>query len=295
MSATMLLTGAAGFIGRHVAEEASRRGYRVTGVDRNGVSIPGLDVVKADIRDRDRLVDLASGKDYVVHLAAITSNVEFMKDPAGCHDVNVTGFINVIDAAVRGGCQRFVYASSAAVYMDAFAEDAVVDVAVQANHYAKSKIMNEMTARSYEAIHGLSTVGLRYFNVYGRGENAKGEYASIVTLFLKSRRRGDRLVVYGDGTQARDLIHVTDAARLTVDLLEKGSYDVYNVGTGVATTYRTIAELIDRDHIECVPNPLASYQHYTRADTRRLEETLGRYHVIDLATGIRDLGSTENR
>ena len=290
MRETVLVTGVSGFIGRYVAEEATRRGYRVTGVDRHDASIPGVDVVTADIRDRERLATLTKGQDHVIHLAAITSNVEFAKHPTDCHDVNVTGFLNVIDAAVRGGCRRFVYASSAAVYVDQFAEDTVIDAATQGNHYAKSKMINEMMARSYARTHRLETIGLRYFNVYGRGENGKGDYASIVSLFLDARKHGRPLTVYGDGGQARDLIHVTDAARLTLDLLEHASYDVYNVGTGVATTYRAIAEMIDPHHIQYVPNPLTHYQHYTRADTTRLRATLGGRDVMDLATGIRELG-----
>jgi len=295
MSGNLLITGVAGFIGRQVAEQAIARGYRVTGLDRRASPVRGIHVVQADIRDRDRLMTVARNQDSIIHLAAMTSNVQFVKNPAECYDVNTNGFLSVIDAAARGGCQRFVYASSAAVYLEGFSEEAVIDPRAQDNHYAKSKIMNEMTAESYKRIHGLSTIGLRYFNVYGDGENAKGDYASIVTLFLRAKRNHDSLVVYGDGAQARDLIHVTNAARLTLDLLEKGSHDVYNVGTGVATTYRAIAEMIDRHHIRYVANPLPNYQQYTRAETTRLHETLGVYDLIELKQGIRDLEAEGGR
>src|SRR2546429_4357466 len=286
MNKDLLITGVSGFIGRHVAEEAIRRGYNVAGIDRNHSEIGGIDFTKADIRDRDRLLQIMRGKEYLIHLAAITSNVEFMKNPVDCYDINASGFLNVIDAAAKGGCKRFVYASSAAVYLDSFSEEAVLDVRKQGNHYAKTKIMNEMVAKSYEDIYGMSTTGLRYFNVYGRGENEKGDYASIVTLFLKAKKNREPLVIYGDGTQARDLTNVLDAARITVDLLEKGSDDVYNVGTGVSTAYVTIAEMIDRERIRYVPNPLPNYQHYTRAETTRLREALGEYQFIGLSMGI---------
>ena len=289
MSKSLLITGAAGFIGRYVAEEAARRGYEITGVDRKPGWAGDFESIEADICDRDRMKQLAKSKEYVIHLAAVTSNVEFMRNPLDCYSVNANGFLNVIDAAAHGGCRRFVYASSAAVYLDSFSEDTVMDVTKRGNHYAKTKIMNEMVAKSYEHIHEMKATGLRFFNVYGRGENAKGDYASIVTLFLNFRRNREPLVVYGDGTQARDLINVRDAARITVDLLEKGSHDIYNVGTGVATPYATIAEMLDKDNIRYVPNPLPDYQYYTRAEVTRLREVLGDYEVTGLARGMSDM------
>jgi len=289
MSTRMLITGAAGFIGRYVAEEALRRGYRVTGTDRRASSPGGVDFVEADIRDKARMTQIMKDQDCVVHLAAVTSNVEFIKNPVECYEINASGFLNVIDAAARSGCRRFVYASSAAVYLGGFSEDAVIDLRKQGNHYAKTKLMNEMVAKSYERIHTMRATGLRFFNVYGTGENAKGDYASIVTIFLKARKNREPLVVYGDGKQARDLIHVRDAARVTVDLLEKGAEDVYNVGTGASTAYTAIAEMIDRHNIKYVPNPLPDYQYYTRADAARLRRALGDYEFVDLEKGITTL------
>jgi UDP-glucose 4-epimerase len=285
----ILVTGVSGFIGRHVAEEALRRGYHVTGVDRYASRIGGVEFIEADIRHRDRMVQALAGTDYVIHLAAITSNVEFMKKPADCYDINVNGFLSVIDAAGRCGCERLVYASSAAVYVDSFSERATIDFRAQTNHYAKTKMMNEMMAKSYEDVLEIKATGLRYFNVYGNGENEKGDYASIVTLFLKAKKNGEPLVVYGDGTQARDLVNVTDAARITLDALEKGSYDIYNIGTGVATAYRTIAEMIDKERIRYVPNPLPSYQYYTRAETGRVREIVGDYELRGLPGAIAEM------
>jgi nucleoside-diphosphate-sugar epimerase len=287
MNKSLLVTGAAGFIGRHIAQEALRRGYRVTGVDRVQSHVEGMEFIKADIRDKDRMMQCVRGQDRVIHLAAITSNVEFIRNFRDCYDTNATGFLNVLDAAARNGCRRLVYASSAAVYIDGFSEDTIIDLRKQGNHYAKTKIMNEMIARSYSDTQEMNITGLRYFNVYGSGENAKGDYASIMTIFLRARRRGEPLVVYGDGRQARDLINVADATQVTLELLERGSDHVYNVGTGVATAYTTIAEMIDRNAICYVPNPLTSYQYYTRAETTRLRAVLGDYEFTGLAKGMK--------
>jgi UDP-glucose 4-epimerase len=245
--------------------------------------------VEADIRDRDRMAAVARGQDYIIHLAAITSNVEFLKNPFDCYDINAGGFLNVIDAAAQNGCKRFLYASSAAVYLDNFSEGAIIDVQKQGNHYAKTKLMNEMVAKSYGNISGMRTIGLRFFNVYGNGENTKGDYASIVTIFLRARKNRQPLIVYGDGRQSRDLIHVHDAARVTMDLMERGTEDLYNVGTGSSTGYTTIAETIDPHSITFSPNPLRDYQFYTRADTTRLLRTLGAYEFVDLERGITTL------
>jgi nucleoside-diphosphate-sugar epimerase len=289
VSKNLLVTGASGFIGRYVAAEASRRGYRVTGVDRNRPQTGSIDFTQADIRDKNRISQVMEDHQYVVHLAAVTSNVEFVKRPAECYDINANGFLNVLDAAAQSGCKRFVYASSAAVYLDNFSEDTVIDIRKQGNHYAKTKIMNEMVASSYERIYQMRTTGLRFFNVYGNGENAKGDYASIVTLFLTAKKKREPLVVYGDGTQARDLIHVTDAARVTMDLLERGTEDLYNVGTGLSTSYTAIAKMIERDNVRYVPNPLHDYQHYTRADVTRLRAVVGDYQFVELESGIRSI------
>ena len=288
-SGNLCITGVAGFIGGHVAREALRRGYRVTGIDWNQCHAGGVAFTKGDIRDKDHVASVMRDQDYVIHLAAITSNVEFVRNPPECYDINVNGFLNVMEAAARSGCKRFIYASSAAVYTDCFSEETVIDPSRIENHYAKSKIMNEMAAKSYQDIYTIKTTGLRYFNVYGAGENQKGDYASIVTLLLNAGKSGKPLILYGDGRQARDLIHVSDAARITVELLEKSSYDVYNVGTGVATAYESIAEMIDRRRIVHVPNPLPSYQYYTKAETARLRAALGDYAVLDVATGLKHL------
>lgn len=286
MNECVLITGVSGFIGRQVAQEALRRGYRVTGVDRKPSHLVGIEFIEADIRDPERITQAMKAQAYVVHLAAVTSNVEFIKHPAECYEVNANGFLNIMDAAAKSGCRRLVYASSTAVYLDSFVEDAVIDFRKHGNHYAKSKMMNEMAARSYADIYEMKTTGLRYVNVYGEGENDKGDYASIVTLFLKARKNREPLVIYGDGKQSRDLVYVTDAARITLDLLEKGTEDVYNVGTGVSTDYTTIAGMIEKDNFRYIPNPLPNYQHYTRADTRRLRAALGDYEFVALKQGI---------
>lgn len=286
MKGNLLITGAAGFIGRNIASEAVALGYKVTGLDAAGDKLEGAEFFRGDIRDKELVAKLAKGKDYVIHLAAITSNIEFEKDPSRCYDINVNGFLNVIDAAARSKCKKFVYASSASVYSESFSEETVIDIKKQKNHYAKTKLINEMIADSYHNVRKLETIGLRYFNVYGQEENSKGDYASIISRFVQLDREGKQLEIYGDGQQSRDFVYVKDIAKITLGFLEKGGEGVYNVGTGKSTSFNEIARLINKDKIVYAKNPLTSYQLYTRADNSKLLGLFKGYKFTEIKEGV---------
>ena len=275
---TILVTGSSGFIGNHVVREALNNGYAVKGLDLKDNNESAIEFVKGDIRDKSAVSKAMEGVDFVIHLAAITSVVQFEKDPVGCFDINVNGFMNVLWAAHEQKVKKVLYASSAAVYTGGhFSDSMPLDYSKQHNPYAQSKMMNEMNADYFFHSKGLNSIGLRFFNVFGEGENEKGQYASIATQFLKNKERGEPLVVYGDGSQARDFIHVSDAAKITLMMLEKGSPGVYNVGTGRAVSYRHIAEMIDKEHIIHTDNPIKTYQYLTKADTTKLHSAIGPY------------------
>ncbi len=200
-----------------------------------------------------------------------------------CFDINVNGFINVLWAAHEHKVKKVLYASSAAVYTgEHFSDSMPLDYSKQHNPYAQSKMINEMHADYFFHSRGLYSIGLRFFNVFGEGENEKGQYASIATQFLKSKERGEPLIVYGNGSQARDFIHVSDVAKITLMLLEKGTEPIYNVGTGKAISYKSIAEMIDGNNIEYVENTLKAYQYLTEADTSKLSKVIGDYEFINL-------------
>ena len=284
---TLLVTGSSGFIGSHVAKEALKCGYSVKGLDLKENDNAAIEFVKGDIRDKSAVSKAMEGADFVIHLAAVTSVVEFEKNPMECFDINVNGFLNVLSSACDKGVKKIVYASSAAVYTgEHFSDTMPLDYSRQHNPYAQSKMMNEMHADYFHHSKGLNSVGLRFFNVFGEGENEKGQYASIATQFIKSKERGEPLIVYGDGSQARDFVYVNDAAKITLMLLEKGNSGVYNVGTGKAVSYKNIGEMIDKDSIKYVENPLKAYQYLTEADTSKLLEVIGDYKFINLSEWI---------
>lgn len=283
----LLITGCSGFIGSHIAKKAVEDGYHVIGIDIKPFNIDGVESRICDITDRNAIERaLDRDIDAIIHLAAITVGVEFEKDMQRCYNINVSGFVNILDAALRKGCKNVLYASSAYVYFDRFLEDSQMDPKRQRNHYAKSKMINEMVADSYADAYGIKTTGLRYFNVYGDGENSKGDYTSIITKFLEMNKKGEQLLLYGDGTQAKDLIHIDDVSKITMKLLEASRHPIYNVGTGRALAYKDIATMINKDKIKCIKNPLSTYQTFSKADTSRLLETIGNYNFIKVEDWI---------
>ncbi len=286
---SVLVTGCSGFLAKYVIEKALEQGYDVRGLDTHDCDMPGIEFVRGSIVDYSTVERAMYGMDYVIHLAAITANTEFTKNPKMCYDINVNGFLNVLEATLRNQVKKIIFASSSAVYHDNFSEDALIDIKQKRDHYAKSKLMNEMMAHSYNLIYNMPVIGVRIFNLYGYGENVKGDYASVVAKFLDNKEKGEKLVLFGDGKQARDLIYVEDAAEIILMLLHKGTKDIYNLGTGEPKVYNDVADAIDKGNKEYVKNPLPSYQYLTKADTKRLREVIGDYKFTDIKTGIKKM------
>lgn len=280
---TLLVTGSSGFIGSYIVEEALKEGYDVKGLDLKENNNNSIEFLKADICNKAAVSKAMKEVDYVIHLAAITSVVEFEKDAVECFNVNVNGFLNILNSAHNNKIKKVIYASSAAVYTgEHFSDSIPLDYSKQHNPYAQSKIMNEMIADYFYHYKNLNTLGLRFFNVFGEGENEKGPYASIVMQFIKNKEKNKPLIIYGDGLQARDFINVKDVAIITRMLLKKSNYGIYNVGTNKAVSYKSIGEIIDKAHIKYIKNPLKSYQYLTKADNSKLLHTIGHYNFIDV-------------
>jgi len=283
----LLITGSSGFIGMGVAREAARRGYEVVGFDIVKPEKAEFEYVVGDITDRNAVAKVfKSGIDHVINLAAITSTTEFEIDKKTVFDTNVTGFINVIDLAARNGCKRFTYASSSAVYADSFSDTDMIDVSKIKLDYGRSKMIDEMIADSYACRNrNMRVVGTRVFNAYGYGDHRKGKASSPVYKFIESRMKGETIRIFGDGKQRRDFIYIDDTSEITMDLFEKAETGVYNIGTGVATTYNDIAKYVGGPS-ELVKNPLSDYPTYKCADTRKLIKAVGNYKFTGIREGI---------
>jgi UDP-glucose 4-epimerase len=253
--ARIAVVGGAGFIGSHVVDRLRAEPVReivvldnfVRGTRRNlesSVADPRVTVVEGSITDTALLRDVVDGCDGVFHLAALWL-YECVHQPRAAVDVNVTGTWNVIEACLAAGVKKVVYSSSASVYGDALSIPMTEDHPFNnRTMYGATKIAGEQFLRAAYEQHKLDYVGLRYMNVYGPRMDYKGTYVSVIMKVLDRIAAGERPVIWGDGSQAYDFVHVDDVARANVLAMQSAATDVcLNVGCGVQTS---INELVQR-------------------------------------------------
>jgi UDP-glucose 4-epimerase len=250
---TYVVTGGAGFIGSHLCDALVARGDAVrvfddlsTGHRRNVPAAATL--VVGDPTDAAAVAQVMEGADGCFHLAAIASVEKGTTDWLGTHRTNLTGTVTVFDAIRRQGSRiPVVYASSAAVYGDA----ATVPIAetapcVPLSAYGADKFACELHARVAGHVHGIPTVGLRFFNVYGPRQDPKSPYSGVISIFCERIAAGQSVAIFGDGQQTRDFIYVGDVVRVLLagmGLRAEGS-PVFNVCGGLPTSVEALAQLI---------------------------------------------------
>jgi UDP-glucose 4-epimerase len=295
MSRKAVVTGGAGFIGSHLVDALIECSFDVHVVDSYAAG-KRADRISAkatyrevDVRD-EKLASVLDGAQYVFHLAALPSVPYSLEHPLETFEVNAGATINVLRAAQRAGVKRVVLASSAAVYGDSqelpLREDAFPN---PKSPYGFQKQVSELACRYWSEQEGLSTVSLRYFNVYGPRFDPEGAYALVVGRFLKRRMEGKPLTISGDGTHTRDYVHVRDIARANVLAAESaavGKGELINVGTGRESSVLHVAALIggELEYVEERVEPARS-----AADIRRAKALLGWKPSIKLEDGIADL------
>jgi UDP-N-acetylglucosamine/UDP-N-acetyl-alpha-D-glucosaminouronate 4-epimerase len=254
-----LVTGGAGFIGSHIVEALVTRGEQVRVLDnfstgkRENLELATavaasrglLEVVEGDIRDLGTVRQAMAGVNYAIHHAAIVSVQQSMDDPLTTHAVNVTGTLNVLQAAREGGVKRVVLASSCAVYGDN--DDLPLQETAAPrplSPYAASKWAAEVYCQAFTRAYGLSTVCCRYFNVYGPRQDPNSDYAAVIPRFVARMKAGRPPVIYGDGQQTRDFVVVDDVVRATLLACEVGGNgeQVFNVASGHRVS---LLELVD--------------------------------------------------
>jgi UDP-glucose 4-epimerase len=246
--ARILVVGGAGFIGSHMVDqlldEPVREIARGSRLNLAGaVEDPRVTIVEGSIEDRALLDRLMAGTDHVFLLAALWLH-ECVHEPRRAVEVNVVGAFNVLDAAHRAGVKKVVNSSSASVYGDALYTPMTEEHPFNNRTlYGATKIAGEQFFRAYHEQHGVDYVGLRYMNVYGPRMDYRGTYVSVIMKVLDRIDAGAPPVIFGDGTQAYDFVHVADVARANILALKSDATDVnLNVGTGIKTTIR---ELVD--------------------------------------------------
>lgn len=252
----ILITGAAGFIGSNTVRYALDLGLMVTVIDsfeHSSVSKESLEkfgahVIQVDLQDDQALNLLTGGYDAIIHLAAQVSVPKSIQDPEKNHSVNVNGSEHIIELARRNNVNRFIFASSSAVYGDCETMPLMENYQGKLQSpYAQSKSEIEDVV-DLQFKQGAEFLSLRFFNVYGPNQRLDSNYGAVIPIFIDLLSRGNQPTIYGNGQQSRDFVHVRDVARLLIELAVKPwpnpKRSAYNVGTGTSTTIIELASLI---------------------------------------------------
>lgn len=292
MADTYVLTGGAGFIGTNLSYALVAKGKRVIVVDnlRGGKRerLPEAVIFhEFDINETDRLAEVMKGADVVVHLAALPRVQFSIEYPFETQHANVDGTLSVLEASRSAGVKRVVYAASSSAYGDQEVLPLREDLRPQPKSpYALQKYTGELMLRLWNEIHGLETVSLRFFNVYGPYMDPEGAYALVIGKFLKLRKEGKTLTITGDGEQSRDFTHVDDLVRAIIAAAESdrvGNGEVLNAGAGRNVSINELAKMIGGpvEHVPARHEP-----KHTRADRTLIRELLGWEPRITLEEGI---------
>lgn len=313
---TWLITGVAGFIGSNLLEALLKLNQRVIGLDNFATGYRhNLDEVRAqvseaqwsrflfhegDIRDPAACGRVSEGVDYVLHQAALGSVPRSLLEPVVTNDVNISGFLNVLVAARDAKVRSFTYAASSSTYGDHPGLPKVEDqIGKPLSPYAVTKYVNELYADVFARCYGLPTVGLRYFNVFGKRQDPDGAYAAVIPKWMGALIRGEAVVINGDGETSRDFCFVDNVVQaniLAATTSDLGCANVYNIAAEERTTLNQLCETLRQalaNHGICCEQP-AIYRDFRAGDirhslasTEKARSQLGYTDVISVREGIR--------
>ena len=257
----VLVTGGAGFIGSNLCEILLKVNSKVTCLDnfatghRHNIepflSDENFTLIEGDIRDLQTCHQASAGQDFILHQAALGSVPRSINDPITSNDVNVGGFLNMLVAARDAEVQRFIYAASSSTYGDSEALPKVEDkIGKPLSPYAITKYVNELYAEIFHTTYGMDTIGLRYFNVFGRRQDPNGAYAAVIPLFVKQFMAHQSPVINGDGSYSRDFTYIDNVVQmnlLAITTTNKASLNqVYNTAVGDRTTLVQLTDLLKK-------------------------------------------------
>ncbi len=248
---SILVTGGAGFIGSNLCEALLEKGNKVVCLDNFAtgkkeninefLEDPNFILVEGDIRKLEDCLKASKDVDYVLHQAALGSVPRSIKDPINSNDVNVTGFLNMLVASRDNGVKRFIFAASSSTYGDSESMPKVEDfIGKPLSPYAITKYVNELYADIFSKTYGLETIGLRYFNVFGRKQDPNGSYAAVIPKFVSQLIKGESLTINGDGNYSRDFTYIDNVIQANLLSLvtnnDKAINTIYNVAYGERNT-----------------------------------------------------------
>ena len=298
---TWLISGVAGFIGSNLLEALLKLNQKVVGIDnfatghRHNLDRALRDAgapadtsafrfIEADIRDLDDCREACRGVDYVLHQAALGSVPRSIDDPITTNGANIDGFLNMLVAAKDAGVQRFVYAASSSTYGDHPDLPKVEDIIGNPlSPYAVTKLVNELYARVFARTYGFKTVGLRYFNVFGKRQDPDGAYAAVIPKWVAALLAGDEVFINGDGETSRDFCYIDNAVQMnilgaTTDNPEAVD-EVYNVAANQATSLTDLFNMIQQrllSHVDGYTATTPTYRDFRAGDVRHSLADIGK-------------------
>lgn len=298
------VTGGAGFIGSHIAEKLLREGHQVRVIDNLLTGKQGtLDYLAkfgddfshlpASITDKDALLPFLRGVDTVFHLAALPSVPLSVKNPADTHENCVTGTLFLLECAVKAGVRRVIYASSSAVYGERKAPAMQEDfLPTPISPYGAMKLAGEYYCQAFSHTYSIETVALRYFNVFGARQDPNSHYAAVVPKFITAMLNKNRPIIYGDGSQTRDFIHVDNIveANLKASQAPQLKGEVFNIATGTRITLLELVETLNEllgTHLDPIFEPMrAGDIRHSCANISKAQAQLGYEPIVDLRRGL---------
>jgi nucleoside-diphosphate-sugar epimerase len=301
-----LVTGGAGFIGSNIVEELVKRGEKVRVLDnfatgkRENLSawMDRIELVEGDIRSFHLLREAVEGVDFILHQAALPSVPRSVKDPLTSNEVNVSGTLNILEAAKDEGVERVVYASSSSIYGDLETLPKTEDMLPKPlSPYAVSKLAGEKYCQVFTRLYGLKTIALRYFNVFGPRQDPNSQYAAVIPRFIRMIRNDEPPVVFGDGEQSRDFTFVENVVHANLlgcdDRAAEFSGEVFNIACGKRVTVNRMIEFINRNLKKSVkPSfspPRAGDVKHSLANIGKAQQLLGYGVKVEFEAGLEAL------
>lgn len=296
-----LVTGGAGFIGSHIVEELVKRGNPVRVIDnfltgkRENIAsfLDKIEFIKGDIRDIEVCRDVCNGVDFVLHQAALPSVPRSVEDPLTTNEINITGTLNILLAARDAGVKKFVFASSSSIYGDDPRLPKKEGMEGRPlSPYAISKIVGEHYCIVFSRIFGLSTICLRYFNIFGPRQDPYSQYAAVIPLFITKILKKETPTIFGDGEQSRDFTFVSNVvdANILASQTEDVSGEVFNLACGERMSVNSLAaainEILNRDITPVHDDPRPGDIKHSFADISKVKEMLKYERLVSFREGL---------
>lgn len=297
-----LVTGGAGFIGSHIVAELVARGERVRVLDnfltghRANLTpyINQIELIEGDIRHYATVREAVEGIDFVLHQAALPSVPRSVRDPQTSNEINISGTLNVLQAARDAKVQRLIFASSSSIYGNnpVLPKQELMPTKPM-SPYAIAKLAAELYCRNFWPLYGFETIALRYFNVFGPGQDPTSQYAAVIPKFITAMLNGQPPTIYGDGSQSRDFTYITNVveANLRACTATQGVGEVFNIACNQRHSLLQVVDYL-ADIIGC--SAVVNYNNRRPGDVphSQADITLARTHLgyepkIDFVTGLR--------